>query len=160
VGGIVGVVGEGRKTNGKTEKMAETVDTQGFAFSVLFSVSVSVFRSVLPFKGEPVGGLWEAGRLSCVCMCGYGFPHTLPLSQLFCWVEQQTEKRKEVVEIFGTQRFNAFRFFFPFPFPFSVPFYPSRGSLRACVWACFPFSLPYPFLLPYPVVCLTLQDGL
>ena len=75
------ICAEGWESNGKTEKVAEIVDTQGFAFSVFLSVFRSVFRSVFPFKGEPVGGLWEAVWFSCVRVCGNSFhtPFLIPV---------------------------------------------------------------------------------
>jgi hypothetical protein len=77
------------KTNGKNGKhgmrCVKWLILKGFVFSVFYSVFYSVFRSVLPFKGEPVGGLWEAVWFSFGRAC---FPFSLPLSQLFCWVEQ------------------------------------------------------------------------
>jgi hypothetical protein len=43
------ICAEGGGSNGKTEKVAEIVDTQGFAFSVLLSVFIPFFRSVFLF---------------------------------------------------------------------------------------------------------------
>jgi membrane protein DedA with SNARE-associated domain len=39
----------GGESNGKTEKVAEIVDTQGFAFSVFIPFFIPFFRSVFPF---------------------------------------------------------------------------------------------------------------
>jgi len=72
---------KGGKQTEKRKEVAEAVDTQGFAFSVFLSVFRSVFRSVFPFKGEPVGGLWEAVWFSCVRVCGNSFhtPFLIPV---------------------------------------------------------------------------------
>jgi hypothetical protein len=65
--GVGKICAEGGESNGKTEKVAEIVDTQGFAFSVFHSV----FHSVFPFRFSVL----MVGKLSCVRAC---FPFSLP----------------------------------------------------------------------------------
>jgi membrane protein DedA with SNARE-associated domain len=47
--GVGKICAEGWESNGKTEKVAEIVDTQGFAFSVFIPFFIPFFRSVFPF---------------------------------------------------------------------------------------------------------------
>ncbi len=71
----------GSESHGKTEKVAETVDTQGFGFSVCFSVFILfVFR--FPFRFCPLReSLWVVcGQLSGSPVGGHVFlfPSLIP----------------------------------------------------------------------------------
>ena len=74
------ICAEGWESNGKTEKVAEIIDTQGFAFSVYFPFFVPFFR----FDGGGNGKLsteWSLrheGKLVGVRVCGHTFHTPFP----------------------------------------------------------------------------------
>jgi hypothetical protein len=136
----------GWETNGKTEKVVETVETQGFAFSVWFSVFFPFSVPFLPFTGA----------------CGWSVDVCFPLSFPYpiCVERRKSNgKTEKVAETVDTQGF-CFSVWFSVCFPFSVPFH---GVFSQTLWAGVlssnPSLIPAPPVLSYRTVCKVRHGG-